>query len=65
MIDGQSFVWHALVTLSGVFGRCDCIWWNCDIWCIYGSRPYGDVGAAFCVTLSSVTLYVVMTAHAY
>ena len=23
---------------------------------IYGSRPYGDVGAAFCVTLRSVTL---------
>ena len=37
----------------------------CDIWCIYSSRPYGDVGAAFCVTLRSVTLYVVMTAHEY
>ena len=27
----------------------------CDIWCIYGSRPYGDVSAALCVTLRSVT----------
>ena len=28
----------------------------CDICCIYVSRSYGDVGAAFCVTLRSVTL---------
>ena len=31
---------------------------------LYGSRPYGEVGAAFYVTLRSVTFYVVMTAHA-
>ena len=37
----------------------------CDICCIYGSRPYGDVSAAFWATLRSVTFYVVMTAHAY
>ena len=36
----------------------------CDIWCIYGSRPYGYVSAAFWATLS-VILYVVMTAHEY
>ena len=38
---------------------------KCDICCIYGSRPYGDVGAALWATLRSVTFYVVMTAHAY
>ena len=44
---------------------CVILMYICDIWCIYGSCPYGDVSAAFCVTLRSVTLYVVMTAHAY
>ena len=37
----------------------------CDIWCIYGSRPYGGVSVAFWATLRGVTLYVVMTAHEY
>ena len=43
---------------------CMCVY-MCDICCVYGSRPYGDVGAAFWNTLRSVTFYVVMTAHAY
>ena len=37
----------------------------CDIWCIYVSRPYGSVSAAFWATLRGDTLYVVMTAHKY
>ena len=55
---------HACVCLE-----CQCFtiiaYIYCDIWCIFCSRPYGDVSAAFWVTLRSVTLYVVMTAHAY
>ena len=35
------------------------------VYTVYGLRPYGDVGASFCVTLRGVTLCVVMTAHEY
>ena len=51
--------------VSGTKYICIAYWVYCDIWRIYGLRPYGGVSAAFWATLRGVTLYVVMTAHEY
>ena len=63
-----SYVANALFTCHDSVGDYTLPWitpYLCDICCIYGLRPYGDVSAAFWATLRSVTFYVVMTAHAY